>query len=55
MIRKLVPVIGLLALVVVAGALLLSARSHEHHYRVRAIFDNAGFVIPGEDVKIAGV
>ena len=24
-------------------------------YQVRAIFDNAGFVIPGEDVKIAGV
>ena len=24
-------------------------------YRVRAIFDNAGFVIPGEDVKVAGV
>jgi phospholipid/cholesterol/gamma-HCH transport system substrate-binding protein len=55
MIRKLVPLIGLLAVVVVAGALLLSARKHEHHYRVRAIFDNAGFVIPGEDVKIAGV
>ena len=25
------------------------------HYKVRAIFDNAGFVIPGEDVKVAGV
>jgi ABC-type transporter Mla subunit MlaD len=24
-------------------------------YRVRAIFDNAGFAIPGEDVKVAGV
>jgi phospholipid/cholesterol/gamma-HCH transport system substrate-binding protein len=24
-------------------------------YRVRAIFENAGFVIPGEDVKVAGV
>jgi ABC-type transporter Mla subunit MlaD len=24
-------------------------------YRVRAIFDNASFVIPGEDVKVAGV
>ena len=24
-------------------------------YRVRAIFDNASFIIPGEDVKIAGV
>jgi ABC-type transporter Mla subunit MlaD len=55
MIRKLVPLIGLLAIVVVAGAVLLSARNDQHHYRVRAIFDNAGFVIPGEDVKIAGV
>ncbi len=24
-------------------------------YRVRAIFDSAGFVVPGEDVKVAGV
>jgi phospholipid/cholesterol/gamma-HCH transport system substrate-binding protein len=24
-------------------------------YEVRAIFENAGFVIPGEDVKVAGV
>lgn len=24
-------------------------------YRVRAVFDNASFVIPGEDVKVAGV
>ena len=24
-------------------------------YKVRAIFDNAGFAIPGEDVKVAGV
>src|SRR3954469_9221605 len=55
MIRKLVPIVGLVALVVVAGAVLLSARKHQHSYRVRAIFDNAGFVIPGEDVKIAGV
>ena len=55
MIRKLVPIIGLLALVVVAAAVLLSARNDDHPYRVRAIFDNAGFVIPGEDVKVAGV
>jgi phospholipid/cholesterol/gamma-HCH transport system substrate-binding protein len=27
----------------------------EGEYQVRAIFDNAGFVIPGEDVKVAGV
>jgi phospholipid/cholesterol/gamma-HCH transport system substrate-binding protein len=55
MTRKLVPIVGLVALVVVAAAVLLSAREHDHPYRVRAIFDNAGFVIPGEDVKVAGV
>ena len=31
------------------------SREDEQGYQVRAIFDNAGFVIPGEDVKIAGV
>ena len=30
-------------------------REDEDSYQVRAIFDNAGFIIPGEDVKIAGV
>ena len=30
-------------------------RDEDDAYRVRAIFDNAGFVIPGEDVKVAGV
>ena len=32
-----------------------STRDGEEPYKVRAIFDNAGFVIPGEDVKVAGV
>ena len=31
------------------------ARGDGGTYKVRAIFDNAGFVIPGEDVKVAGV
>jgi phospholipid/cholesterol/gamma-HCH transport system substrate-binding protein len=35
-----------------AGA---GAGSDGDTYRVRAIFDNAGFVIAGEDVKVAGV
>ena len=30
-------------------------RTTAARYHVRAIFDNAGFVIPGEDVKVAGV
>jgi len=52
--RKLVPVLLALAVIAVAVVVLV-AREEEHGYRVRAIFDNAGFVIEGEDVKIAGV
>ena len=44
-----------IAVVVVVGVVLFAAREDEEPYQVRAIFDNAGFVIPGEDVKIAGV
>jgi ABC-type transporter Mla subunit MlaD len=49
---------GLLAFLLAAavGALLAaSGGSHSGVYRVRAVFDNASFLIPGEDVKIAGV
>ena len=55
MIRKVLPFVVLLVVVVAAAVVLLGARNAEDHYRVRAIFDNAGFVIPGEDVKVAGV
>ena len=46
-----------LVAVIAVGAFLIFGNSPEDDgsYRVRAIFDNAGFVIPGEDVKIAGV
>jgi ABC-type transporter Mla subunit MlaD len=44
-----------IAVVVGVGVVLYASRDSERHYRVRAIFDNAGFIIPGEDVKIAGV
>jgi phospholipid/cholesterol/gamma-HCH transport system substrate-binding protein len=45
------------AVAVATGALLGAAGSGGggSGYRVRAIFDNASFVIPGEDVKVAGV
>jgi ABC-type transporter Mla subunit MlaD len=52
------PILGIAAVIVVvvaAGVLVFLARENEETYQVRAIFDNAGFVIPGEDVKIAGV
>lgn len=43
---------GLLIGVLVAAA---GGGEDDGAYRVRAIFDNASFVIPGEDVKVAGV
>jgi ABC-type transporter Mla subunit MlaD len=45
----------LLLVIVAAVAVVLLTRDGEEPYKVRAIFDNAGFVIPGEDVKVAGV
>jgi phospholipid/cholesterol/gamma-HCH transport system substrate-binding protein len=52
--KKLLPVIAV-AVVAVVAIVLLAASSSQLPYEVRAIFDNAGFVIPGEDVKVAGV
>jgi ABC-type transporter Mla subunit MlaD len=53
-IGKLVPIALVLAVIVVA-VVLITSHEDKQGYEVRAIFDNAGFVIPGEDVKIAGV
>ncbi|HTA35905.1 MAG TPA: MlaD family protein, partial [Solirubrobacteraceae bacterium] len=39
----------------VAVLLATSAGGSNGSYRVRAIFDDAGNIIPGEQVKIAGV
>jgi len=50
--RILVPI---LLVVVVAVAVVLATHDDSEPYKVRAIFDNAGFAIPGEDVKVAGV
>ena len=45
----------LIALVLVASAAVtVAAGGRKQTYRVDAIFDNAGFLIPGQDVKIAG-
>jgi phospholipid/cholesterol/gamma-HCH transport system substrate-binding protein len=48
---------GLLVFLVAAviGALVAASGGGDGAYRVRAVFDNASFIIPGEDVKIAGV
>jgi phospholipid/cholesterol/gamma-HCH transport system substrate-binding protein len=46
----------LLGIAVVAIAVLgVGAKSGDGAYRVRAIFDSASFIVPGEDVKVAGV
>jgi phospholipid/cholesterol/gamma-HCH transport system substrate-binding protein len=43
-------------LVVLAALVFAVTRDRESNpYLVRAIFDNAGFLVPGEDVKVAGV
>ncbi|MET0816531.1 MAG: MlaD family protein, partial [Solirubrobacteraceae bacterium] len=51
------PAVAVAAVLLVAAlvALVLVTREEDEAYKVRAIFDNAGFVIPGEDVKVAGV
>jgi len=45
----------LLLLSVAAAAMVTAGAGDSGSYKVRAIFDNAGFVIAGEDVKVAGV
>jgi phospholipid/cholesterol/gamma-HCH transport system substrate-binding protein len=42
-------------LAVAAAAMVTTGAGDGGSYKVRAIFDNAGFVITGEDVKVAGV
>jgi ABC-type transporter Mla subunit MlaD len=45
----------LLVLAAASAAVVTTGAGDGGSYKVRAIFDNAGFVIPGEDVKVAGV
>jgi ABC-type transporter Mla subunit MlaD len=52
--RRAIPIVVVLTVIVVA-IVFLATRQNRAPYEVRAIFDNAGFVIPGEDVKVAGV
>jgi phospholipid/cholesterol/gamma-HCH transport system substrate-binding protein len=52
---KRVATVTLLLALAAAATFTLGAGDGGGSYKVRAIFDNAGFVIPGEDVKVAGV
>jgi phospholipid/cholesterol/gamma-HCH transport system substrate-binding protein len=53
--RRAALVAGVLALATAAAAYAATGRGDGDPYLVRAVFDNASFVIPGEDVKVAGV
>jgi ABC-type transporter Mla subunit MlaD len=52
---KRIAVIGIVLTAAAVVAVLGTGASEGDTYKVRAIFDNAVSVIPGEDVKIAGV
>ena len=53
--RRIAVIAALLVVVVAAVVIVAGSSNGSPSYKVRAIFDNAGFVIPGEDVKVAGV
>ncbi len=55
--KRLIGTLAVVALVVAAALFVAAGGSggSSGTYLVRAVFDNANFVIPGEDVKVAGV
>jgi ABC-type transporter Mla subunit MlaD len=53
--RAIVAGAALVAVCLAAGLAIGAGDGGGHRYLVRAVFDNSSFVIPGEDVKIAGV
>jgi virulence factor Mce-like protein len=53
-VRRLGALVTLVAAAVVAALGAGAGGAGSERYRVDAIFDNAGFLIPGQDVKIAG-
>src|SRR5215207_272358 len=52
--KRLLLVIGLVAAVVAVVLLASDDDSFNDGYRVRAIFDNGGFMVQGEEVRVAG-
>jgi len=54
-VRRLLAIGALVVAVLVVLVIGTGAASDDNTYKVRAIFDNAGFLVPGEDVKVAGV
>jgi len=52
--KRLLLVIGLVAAVVAVVLLASDDNGFDDGYRVRAIFDNGGFMVQGEEVRVAG-
>src|SRR5262249_52895135 len=52
--RKILIALGLAAVVIAAIFLISGGGSSENGYVVRAIFDNGSFMVPGEQVRVAG-
>lgn len=52
--RKAITVIVAILVIVAAILLLRSCGDDADAYKVRAVFDNGGFVVPGIDVRVAG-
>jgi len=53
-VRKAIVIGGLVAAVIVVIVLISSGGSESSGYVVRAIFDNGGFMVKGEQVRVAG-
>ena len=52
--RKWLLILGVVAVVVVVVALVSGGNNGNNGYVVRAIFDNGGFMVKGEEVRVAG-
>jgi phospholipid/cholesterol/gamma-HCH transport system substrate-binding protein len=54
MIRRLIPVVVLVAIVVAVVLLVSGGAGSGDGYQVRAVFDNGAFMVSGEQVRVAG-
>jgi ABC-type transporter Mla subunit MlaD len=52
--RRVLLALGLVAAVVVVVLLVSGGGGSDDGYRVRAVFDNGGFMVKGEEVRVAG-
>jgi ABC-type transporter Mla subunit MlaD len=54
-VKRLLGIAAIVVAVLVVLVLATGAGGSDDSYKVRAIFDNAGFLVSGEDVKVSGV